>query len=423
MTATAPAAVKKASGGGLFSPVIVICLVAVGVFAFSAFIVLQTYAPDLRPESNGGNHALSRSAVGYAGLVELLKDRGDQVIISRGPILAPKTAPGLLILTPGPETDPADVAKVKFSGLTLIVLPKWIAPPNPFKREWVVKVGLLEPPYVAEHLPKEDFPKPLTVSRRTGVTSATLTGTGDEWPFRESTTHLATGPIESLQTLSGEGITPVLTDDKGGVLLAQGARTDVFILSDPDLLDTQGIKNLVTARAGLAVVDELRHTGGPVIMDVTLHGYSRGRNIMKLAFEPPFLALTLCLVAAALMAGWHAFARFGPTPAHVRAFAFGKRGLVDNSSALIKVAGREPRMAPGYVAVERNTVAWLVGAPKDLDRAQLDAFLDRLGAAKNTTDTIAGLAAEADRVKNIADLMRVATRLHRWRMEMTRERQ
>ena len=74
----------------LFSPVVALWLVIVGVFSFSAFFVLQAYAPDLRGGDDGGAHALSKSAVGYAGLVALLKARGEPVVISRGLV---RTAP------------------------------------------------------------------------------------------------------------------------------------------------------------------------------------------------------------------------------------------------------------------------------------------------------------------------------------------
>ena len=199
-------------------------------------------------------------------------------------------------------------------------------------------------------------------------------------------------------------------------------RGDIYILSDPDLLDTHGLKDITTARAAVAILDGLRGERGPLVLDVTLHGFARGRNILKLAFEPPFLALTLCLLAAAALIGWHAFVRFGPAATAIRAVAFGKGALVDNSSALIHVTRREPRMAPAYVDLVRNLVARLIGAPRDLDRTQLDALLDRIGRAKGAEESITGLTNAAVGLKDNAALMRVARRLHRWRMEMTRDR-
>jgi hypothetical protein len=63
-----------------------------------------------------------------------------------------------------------------------------------------------------------------------------------------------------------------------------------------------------------------------------------------------------------------------------------------------------------------------VGAPRDLDRAELDKFLDRIGRGKQADLKIESLAEESAHLKTNADLMRLAQRLHRWRTEMTRER-
>ncbi|HWE44487.1 MAG TPA: hypothetical protein VG407_00550 [Caulobacteraceae bacterium] len=482
--ATSPNEAETADASRLFSPMIAFWMIIVGVFAFAGFFVLQAYAPDLRSGNDGGGHALSQSAIGYAGLVDLLKARGDPVIVSRGPVHASADAPGLLILTPSDATDPEKLAKIKFAGDALIVLPKWQVMPDVRHLGWVRKIGPLPPEMVAHVLPEGFDPKAMRVIRTNGVTSPLLTGAAQ--PFDQDRA-LAVGATESFQTIAAKGVTPLIVDANGGVVLgvltptqqnpygasaaaneasdaasnsadasdnnSNDASTNndaaappdnaapppatpgvtttgkpvtqiggqVYVLSDPDLLDTHGLKDLQTARTGLAVIDGL-HDGGPIAMDVTLHGFSRGRSILKLAFEPPFLALTLCLLAAAAMMGWHAYVRFGPAVVPERAVAFGKAALVDNSSALIRVARREPRMGKRYVGVVRAIVATLVGAPRDLDKAELDRFLDRVGAGKQTDLKIETLAEESADLRNNTDLMRLAQRLHRWRTEMTRER-
>ena len=464
---------SPASSQRLFSPIVALWMIVVGVFAFGAFFVLQAYAPDLRSGNDGGGHALSKSAIGYAGLVDVLKARGDPVIVSRGPLHTTADAPGLLILTPSEMTDGKALAHIKFAGDALIVLPKWDVMPDPQHPGWVRKLSPIQPEFVTTALPEGFHPKDLKLSRQKGVTRPTLQG-GEQ--IFDSARTLAVGPTDAWQTLSGNGVTPIVTDSAGGIVLglltpppqapdasgaadtntstndassnsasstdastpdnntapavtpvtptkpATGIEGQVYVLSDPDLLNTHGLNDLTTTRSALAILDGLHSSGGPIALDVTLHGFSRGRSILKLAFEPPFLALTLCIFAAALMMGWHAYARFGPPVVPERAVAFGKAALVDNSSALIRVAKREPRMGARYVGVVRTIVANLVGAPRDLDRAELDNLLDRIGHSKQADVTIASLAEESASLKNNADLMRLAQRLHRWRTEMTRER-
>ena len=400
----------------LFSPRTMIWVVLVGVFAFSGFVVLSAYAPDLRSGSNGGAHALSRSAVGYAGVVELMKDMGRPVLVSRGQPPPTRQGSGVLVLTPGFGTQPKDIEALHYAGLKLIVLPKWIAAPSPASRDWVQKAGAMPTELIASALGKKAWRAQL--QRRPGVSRPVLkAGEGAGFPAGEV---LALGPIDSFQTLSGAGWDPIVTDEQGRAVVALSRQGGVAVLSDPDLLNTQGIADLATARAGVEILERLRD-GGAVVFDVTLDGLGRGRSLLKLAFEPPLLGATLCLLAAAIMMGLHAVARFGPPERPPPVLALGKRALADNSAALVRMARREPRMAPAYAALTREIAARAVGAPRDLDEAQLDALLDRLGVAHGSEFRFSALAADAAAAKTNAELMSVARRLYQWRGEMTRD--
>ncbi|MBS0297557.1 MAG: hypothetical protein JSR45_14710 [Proteobacteria bacterium] len=430
----------------LFSIRTIAILLAVGVFCASAFAVLSAYAPDLKSGSDGGGHALSESAIGYAGLTRFLKDAGDPVLISRGPAHASVDAPGVLILTPGFDTDPELVAKTGFDGPTLVVLPKWVVEAHPKHRGWVRRLAAARGEAVTTPLTaikgspaKDASPAPASdtsddqtdeaeasptilvpsLARRSGASQPVLSGSGEL--FGEDV-RLPLGRIDALQTLSGRGWIPILTDEQGRAVFARRDGTNLYVLSDPDILDTQGLKSLENARAASAIVEALRDGSGPVIVDVTLHGFSRGRVFLKLAMEPPFLGLTLCLLAVAALMGWHAFTRFGAPPPPARAFALGKRALADNSAALIRLAKREPAMGAGYAALERNTVVRLIGAPRNLSPEELDALLDRIAETKGVEGRITQLTTEAAVASDIDALMRVAAKLHRWRLEMTRER-
>ncbi len=401
----------------LFAARTMLWVVLIGVFAFSAFVVLSAYAPDLRSGSDGGGHALSKSAVGFAGVVELLKDLDEPVVVSRGAPPATGAGSGVLVLTPNPTTDPKDMAAIHFSGLKLIVLPKWATGPSPLSPAWVQKIGGLSGSLVAHPL-GDGFGKTEIVHRE-GVTRPVLrAGSGAGFPAGET---LPLGPVDSLQTLAGPGWDPVVTDEQGRAVLALARGGGVAVLSDPDLLNTQGVADLKTARAAVEILDRLRDKG-PIVFDVTLNGYGRGRSLLKLAFEPPLLGATLCLVAAALMMGLHAAARFGPAERPPPVLALGKRALADNSAALVRMARREPRMAGAYAALNREAAARAVGAPRDLGEDQLDGLLDRLGAARGLQDRYSSLAAEAAAARTNAELMSVARRLYQWRGEMTRDR-
>ena len=400
--------------GPVFRARTAITLVLVSVFAFSAFVTLLAYAPDLSHDGRCRSNVYSKCAIGFAGLAALVKNEGGRMLVSRGK-LPPGRTEGLLIVTPEPEMG-ADVGSLEFGGPILVVLPKWSVAPEPTHPTWGRKDGLIP----AELMPKKDLLDIVNVARAKGVARPTLSGAAGT-AFEGAV--LQPGPIDALQTLSANGWTPVLTDAAGEVVMAQAPSSRIYVLSDPDLLNTQGLSNLDTFSSAVAIVRTLKTGDGPVMFDVSLNGYKSERSPLRLMFDPPFLAVTLCFVAAMILAGIQSAFRFGPVRRTQRAFALGKEALTDNSAQLIRLARREPNMAPGYVALAQKSAARAVGAPRELTGDALTRFLDRMAAQRGLTDTLTGLSAEAGHVAGRAGLTALAARVYRWRLEMTRERQ
>jgi hypothetical protein len=392
------------------APLTLALVIGVGVVAFCAFLVLGAYAPDLHSGDNGRPHALSKSAVGFAGIVEAVKLSGAPTLINRGPL--PRTAhTGLLVTTPevGEEKAAADIA---FGGPVLVVLSKWETVPDIAHRGWVKKIEVIDDRWTP------GFVKGAEVARRKGVTRPVLHGLID--PFAAGAT-LNEGPIDAFQTLKAPGWIPVLTDETGATVLARDPKRPVFVLSDPDLLNTQGLKDLDTLSSALAILDALRLDDGPMMFDVTLNGLGKTRSVLRLLFDPPFLTVTLSLAAAALLAAWQAMIRFGALRRGGRAIAFGKTALVDNTAALINLAQREPRMGAPYAALTAEIAAKAVGAPRDLTGEALVRFLDRLGVQRGAVDTFTALETQARITQDPTRMAAIARRLYQWRLAMTRE--
>lgn len=406
--ASAPARAEP----GVFRPMVVLLLLLAGVFSFSAYAVLSAYAPDLKGGDDGGPNALSRSAVGFAGMVRLLRADNVPVLISREPAGRRDPNWGLLVLTPPDTAKPSDIVAFTEAGPTLVVLPKWEVAPHPLNPGWVRSLGLLDPADMKALLAGRVA---ATLARRSGKAPARLTMAED--PGRPP---LLTGPIEQLQTLAAPGMVTMLSDPSGAPVLLRTRDARLYILSDPDLLNTHGMRDLATARVGADVLLSIRRGGGPVVFDVTLDGYKRSPSLLKLAFEPPFLGATLCLVGAALLMALHAASRFGAPARTGRALALGKSALADTSAGLIRMARREPRMAGRYLELSRNAVAKALGATR-LSGAELDAYIDRLGERAGA-GRLSALAEQAAAVRDRDSLARFAQRLYQWRLEMTRER-
>lgn len=368
----------------------VLVLVLLGVVGFLAFLLLSAYADDFQPAQRPGNHALSTSAVGFAGTADLVKRvRGSVIMVRRD---ADLDTADTLVLTLEPDTDPAMVARLiarRDSQPTILVLPKWLTLPQPGKPAWVQSLGKFPPDIVARQL----------ANAMPGVT------------IREG--------ADGLRTIAGDGLEPILTDSKGDALVATMKSQTTLIVADPDLLDNQGLATLQGAERAMRILDWFDTDGeGGIAFDLTLHGFGRNPNLLKLAFEAPFLPLTLCLLLAALLAGWHALLRFGPPLPEERGVAFGKRAIAENGAALLRLARRRHRTGDRYVALIRDTAASATGAPAHLPPEALDHYLDRLDRDGEPFTAIAARAVEATDTRG---LLAAARALFQWKRTVTRE--
>jgi hypothetical protein len=187
-----------------------------------------------------------------------------------------------------------------------------------------------------------------------------------------------------------------------------------YVLADPDLLSNMGMREESQARAALTLLETLNEEGDKDFdFDVTLAGLGKAKSPLRLAFDPPFLAMTLAIVAVMLLAGWQAFARFGPAVHRERAIAFGKTALVDNAAALIRKAGRQARLGGRYVEAIRERAIVAFGVPSRLRGAAIDRYLDKISGRSRFTD----LAQAVDAADDKASLVAAARALHDWQKE------
>ena len=401
------AAADQPVAGPAFSPKVILALVLVGIVAFAGLAVLSAFAPDLRSGQDGRAHALSRSAIGFAGAPILMKGLGHAPVVSR--IRPSNLEEAAVILTPEGSEKAEALLPFAEAGAVLIVMPKWIAAPDPIRRGFVRKLGLVDGDYDELFAA---YSKATRIGAARGSARPVLRGAG---PIGDT---YRLGTVDRLQTVSGEGWVPVLVDGAGSMVVAYSRKhPHVWLLADPDLLNNHGLASLDTARAGAAVLSTVSDDGEmPLIFDVTLNGYERGRGIWRTMLEPPWLAATLIGVAAAALMGVHALARFGQPRRRERAFALGSRALVDNSADLVRMARREHELAPAYAALIRALVI-RAGGGHTAEEHWLEHLAERRGA------TAPGeLAAEAEQAKTRDDLLEVARKLYDWRGEMTRER-
>jgi hypothetical protein len=210
----------------------------------------------------------------------------------------------------------------------------------------------------------------------------------------------------------------MLVDEQGRAVLARlRKRTGVVVLADPDLLNNQGLAQLDNARAGVWLLTGFKNG---VVFDVTLAGFARGRSIGKLMLQPPWLAATLCAIAAGVLMFFHALARFGPAHERGRAIALGAGVLVDNSAGLVRMARKEAALAPQYVEVAKALVVRAAGGGRAGTEADHETWLAEL-ARRRGLAAPEDLTAEAMRARTRDEVAALGAKLYRWRREMTRE--
>jgi hypothetical protein len=389
-----------------------VALTLVSALSLIAFLVLSTYAPDLRSNLSGGANALSKSAIGFAGIRYLTENCGIETTLGREP--AGRDRYSLVILTPGPNNTHSEIANLSGPGARLIILPKWLTMADPDHSGWVVKLDNLEENAIATLLSFDV--DGAAVKRGKGISNVRVKA---RYPRFDLIVPHKPQAIDTIQTVSGKNLEPDIVDGDGNTVLAQIRGTQTYVLADPDFLDNRGIHEAPTARMALRLIELLRVGPRPVSFDLTLNGFRRSPDLLRILFGPPFLGATLCALFAATLIGFHALNRFGPVQRPDRVFAFGKRALADNTAAVIRLMRREPRMAPRYAQAMLNLVAAQVGISRErLADLGWILTLEQRGAAQYR---FADLCAEAALARDTGGLLRVATKLYQWRRGILHE--
>jgi len=389
-------------------------MLAIGIIGFVGMLIMGAFAPDLRSGRNGGTHALSNAAVGFSGIVQLANATGRNARIVRSE--SQFGSEDLLVVTPDYAwQNLSPVLTPRSAKPTLLVMPKWTTAADPNHRGWV-RVSGLDLDFDASQLLAPETVFAIHHRRSQG---AILTAANDFDPSIRLSAPRVLQVITGKKTGKGrkpQKLVPLLSDGKGGVVLARYGDGPLYILADPDLLSNAGMKDPRQAAAALAMLDWLNSTGASSIgFDVTLNGFGHSQSPLKLAFTPPFLAMTLTLAVVLLLVGWHALGRFGPIRPRARAIALGKAVLVENSAKLIRRAGRETDLGGRYAQVIRERAVVTFGVPARLKDAALDAYLDKLGSGHRFSE----LARAAEATQDRAELVAAAQALHHWQKEKT----
>ncbi|WP_340587374.1 DUF4350 domain-containing protein [Erythrobacter alti] len=375
-----------------FRPGMVLAVLVIGAAAFLLMLYALGQGWDGRSDRNGGNHAASNGLNGFAGLVTLLEEAGYEVEVSRN--RGSHDSFGLLVLTPQMFGDGEDLAEIIENrrendyGPTLVIMPKWLAFPIPEQLDveaeegWVFLSNADSPGWFDEL----DFAEgaQLQVGEVKGWNGLGMTGA---LPDGERVQALTSQPDEELR--------PLVLDSDGDVLVADlpdsymptdfdYAPYPTTFVFEPDLMNNYGLADQNRARLTFELIVHATEGEGdlPIIFDLALAGLGASDNLLTLAFRPPFLAATLCLLLAALVIAWRGFSRFGPPVAEAPAMARGKRQLARNGASLIERVKRFHLLSEPYAALMSKRIGNALGIRETHAEARANAIdhaLERRG--------------------------------------------
>ena len=399
----------------VFSPRILM----IWVSALAAILALSLYlfaygigAPETQAV---GPSAFSRSAIGYAGLAELVRRANIPVVRKRIGSVPEDSKSSLLIIA-----EPEVSAQTEANGFALgraidvlVILPKWQGERDERHQGWVKEV---------DPAPVGNANWALSILGVGGELKRGAEGAALDRVLTLNKLVAAPTLPDDLQLIAKSSLTPIVATSAGvliGEKISRGHK--IWVVSDPDFLSNHALFEGGNAQFAGALIEALHAPGGNVIFDETVHGFAApAANPIRALLEFPFVIATAYGLAALALVLWSAMRRFGaPEPASVVLKA-GKIGLIRNVANLIEFAGDRQDVAINYLRFAVEDSARRLRAPKGLGLERQMEWLDRIGQARGVKTKVAEIAQKLVGQNQDAALSRAALELHLWKQEILR---
>ncbi|MEZ4386916.1 MAG: hypothetical protein R3D98_04955 [Candidatus Krumholzibacteriia bacterium] len=369
-----------------------------------------------------GADSFSRSAIGHRGLRNLLQELDVPVLQGRTPVgMHLPDDMVVLLCEPRPDHEPSPAASEErwaayhaWAWSVVLVLPRWDPLAHPQRPGWI-RARAAVPDTVLGRV-RSLLPLP---ARLPLVEAAATSG----WHLPDG---LAAPDLPAPRLLSHEAmdaqLQPVWWCDQGVLLarLVDEDFADFLVLSDPDLLNNQGLGRGGNAALVMRMLDDLGVQDHGVLIDETLHGYTLAGSPLAAVLRPPLVWITLHVLLLAGLLLWQANAGLGSPRTAVRPGRDGKAFLVANTASLLLVGGHRGHLLRRYLLHALQEVARARRVPIVGTAAELAARLDRLPglAAPRPGDLCRRYEIMATGHLAPAALLRAARAIHAWKREM-----
>ncbi len=421
-----------------FTPRAVRWIVGIGIVSLLLTLLLSVLGSSEEPtRTTADANAYSYSAVGHRAFVALLERLDVDVRVSRHRS-ADKAGPERPLLALEPLDSREALAHVAESverthargTKVLVALPKWTVFERDKDERWANRIELIAPYQVSEAIAAivegiERADDALYIGSFTTARGARETG-AVSIRGRPTGWRLA---LEPYQLLSDDAaLEPIVTVDEvvegPRTLLARVKSTNVYVLSDPDILNTMGVGQGDHALLAVAMVREVLGAD-EVVLDEVSHGFEKAETVWQELFGFPLVLVTLHVAALLALVLWAAMARFGKPEARPPRVPSGKQTLLDNTATLLALGHHAGYGAKRYFETTLRALAHGYGIPAEIPEQSRVQQLAAIAARRGSKVDLAGLAREvgalADRggLGNEHRARELARRIYAFRKELT----
>ncbi len=434
----------------IFSPRTVLILAAVAVFSMITSLLLVSFSNDQETYSTIRPNSFSISAIGHKAFVDSLKLQDKPVVVSQYHT-AGRLAYGSVLLLLEPDRNfsrPELLEGLLQEKSVMLALPKRFGIQRDVtKMRWLSRAGVLDHkipediikmidpaaeiyrPYDPKK-PKEEKQKTESKSQNMDKGVAEIVEKPLDWTINQ---YGLTPDLLNPQLIKSDLITPLLATDEG-ILVGKlvGNRNMLLIISDPDLLSNFGLGRGDNAKIIFEILSYLNYGNGTYFIDETTHGFNRNPDIVRLAFQYPFIIITAQLLLFVILLIWTTVQRFGtPRPPAIQ-MKPGKAVLIQNTVDLLGAGNHKPEILMRYVELTLHAMARKLNVPRNLNERATILWLDEYGARRGVSLSFRVIKHRAEmnsrrgvkKTNNFMDvvydkpLMQIALHLEKWKQEM-----
>jgi hypothetical protein len=401
------------NGEPVFSRRLLVGWIAGAVVIFALSLYLMGAGELSGPDSTGAS-TFSRSAIGHAGIADVLQRLGIPTVKSRYDSIA-KLAPGsvLVIAEPRPARQSEEAIRALLKASTiLLVLPKWNGRPSEQTAGWLRDVS-------ERSVGDAQWALNLVAPR------AEVVRESGSVVWSTNTLQLVPSLASPVQLVRGAGLRAVIGSDRGMLIGEISERNRrIWVLADPDVISNHGLARDGNAELAVAIIKRLQRADGSVVFDETVHGYvAKPVSPFMLLFRFPFVVATAQGLIAVALLMWATLARFGVPQSAPPPLSAGREGLLQNMAKLIEFTGHQPVMIARYIQETVRDVARQLHAPRGLTREALMDWLQRVSTARGVDVDCGVVVRRASELgvahrRDLTPLIRLARDIHRWKGEI-----